>query len=61
MLQYPKNFSYYIATEYGCRNLKGLSVWEKAEAVIMLSHPDFREGLIKDAGRLKIWRQSNKR
>ena len=56
-----KNFSYYIATEYGCRNLKGLSVWEKAEAVIMLSHPDFREGLIKDAGRLKIWRQSNKR
>ena len=36
----------YVATEYGCVNLKGLSVWERAEALISIAHPDFRQELL---------------
>ena len=50
----------YFATEYGIVNLKGLSTWERAESLISLAHPDFREELIKDAQKLNIWRNSNK-
>ena len=50
----------YVVTEYGCVNLKGLSTWERAEAIISLAHPDFREQLIKDAEAMKIWRRSNR-
>ena len=32
----------YVVTEYGCVNLKGLSSWERAEALISIAHPDFR-------------------
>ena len=42
-------------------NLKGLSTWERAEALISVAHPDFREELIKAAEEQKIWRQSSKR
>lgn len=51
----------YIVTEYGCVNVKGLATWQKAEALISIAHPDFREQLIKDAEAQKIWRRSNKR
>ena len=40
---------HYLCTEYGCVNLKGLTTWEKAEALISVAHPDFREDLIKEA------------
>ena len=51
---------YYLCTEYGCVNLKGLTTWEKAEALINVAHPDFREELIKEAEKMHIWRRSNK-
>ena len=51
----------YLVTEYGCVCLKGLSAWERAEAVISIAHPDFRDELIKQAEVQKIWRNSNKR
>ena len=51
---------HFLVTEYGKVNLKGLSTWEKAEAIISVAHPDFREQLIKDAEAMKIWRRSNK-
>ena len=51
----------YVVTEYGCVNLKGLSSWERAEALISIAHPDFREELIQAAQRQKIWHTSNKR
>ena len=51
---------HYLVTEYGKVNLKGLSTWEKCEAIISIAHPDFREDLIKKAKEMKIWRQSNK-
>lgn len=52
---------HYLCTEYGCVNLKGLSSWERAEAIIGLAHPDFREELIAQADKMHIWRRSNKR
>ncbi|MCR5087820.1 MAG: butyryl-CoA:acetate CoA-transferase [Lachnospiraceae bacterium] len=50
----------YIVTEYGMANLKGLSTWERAEALINIAHPDFRDELIKEAEAMHIWRKSNK-
>ncbi len=50
----------YAVTEYGCVCLKGLSTWQRAEAMISLAHPDFREQLIKDAESMGIWRRSHR-
>ena len=47
-------------TEYGMVNVKGLSSWQKAEALISIAHPDFRDDLIKEAEKMHIWRRSNK-
>ena len=52
--------AHYIVTEYGMANLKGKSTWERAEALINIAHPDFRDQLIKDAETAHIWRRSNK-
>ena len=49
-----------VVTEYGMANLKGKSTWERAEALINIAHPDFRDQLIKDAETAHIWRRSNK-
>lgn len=51
---------HYLVTEYGKVNLKGLSTWQKTEAIISVAHPNFRDELIKDAERMNIWRRSNK-
>jgi butyryl-CoA:acetate CoA-transferase len=56
----PRSCVHYIVTEYGMINLKGLSTWERAEAIISIAHPDFREQLIQDAEKMHIWRKSNK-
>jgi acyl-CoA hydrolase len=39
----------YVVTEYGIANLKGLSVAERARAIIGLAHPDYREELSREA------------
>jgi len=39
----------YVVTEHGIVNLKGKSVAERATAMISIAHPDFREGLARDA------------
>ncbi|MDO5037518.1 MAG: butyryl-CoA:acetate CoA-transferase [Tissierellia bacterium] len=57
----PRPLPHYIVTEYGILNLKGLSTWERAEGLINLAHPDFRDELIKGAEEMNIWRGSNKR
>jgi len=57
----PRSQAYYMATEYGIVNLAGRSTWERAEGLISLAHPDFREELIKKAEEQHIWLPSNKR
>ena len=52
--------THYIVTEYGMVNLKGLSTWQRAEALIGIAHPDFRDQLIKEADAMHIWRKSNR-
>lgn len=52
--------AHYIVTEYGKVNMKGLSVWERAEALISIAAPQFQEELIRAAERQGIWRKSNK-
>ena len=52
---------HYLVTEYGLVNLKGASTWERAEKIISVAHPDFREELIAQAEQMRIWRRSNRR
>jgi acyl-CoA hydrolase len=44
----------YVVTEYGMVNLKGKSVTERALALIGIAHPDFREGLEREAHAHKL-------
>ncbi len=45
----PRSDVMYVVTEFGMVNLKGKSVPERAIALIGLAHPDFREGLEREA------------
>ncbi len=56
----PRSQAQYLVTEWGMAYLAGRSTWERAEAIIGISHPDFREELIKAAGAMGIWRYGNK-
>lgn len=57
----PRSQVYFLATEYGIINLEGRSTWERAEGLISIAHPAFREMLIREAEERKIWRRSNRR
>ena len=57
----PRSQVYFLATEYGVINLEGRSTWERAEGLISIAHPDFRDELIKEADARRIWRRSNRR
>jgi acyl-CoA hydrolase len=45
----PRSDVMFVVTEYGMVNLKGKSVAERARALIGIAHPDFREGLERQA------------
>lgn len=45
----PRSEVQYVATEYGCINLKHLTISERVRAVISLAHPDFRDELTENA------------
>jgi len=45
----PRSDVMYVVTEFGMVNLKGKSVAERAQAIICLAHPDFREELERQA------------
>ena len=57
----PRSLAYYIVTEYGGVNLVGCSTWERAEKLISIAHPKFRDELIASAEKQGIWLRSNKR
>ncbi|HOQ10830.1 MAG TPA: acetyl-CoA hydrolase/transferase C-terminal domain-containing protein [Spirochaetota bacterium] len=56
----PRSISHYVITEYGVAMFKGKSTWQRAEALINIAHPDFREWLISEAEKMRIWRKTNK-
>ena len=56
----PRMATNYIVTEYGAADLKGKTTWERAEMLIGIAHPDFRDGLVKEAERMGIWKNSSK-
>jgi butyryl-CoA:acetate CoA-transferase len=56
----PRSTVHYIVTEFGGVNLKGKSTWERAELLISIAHPDFRENLIKEAEKMGIWKNTSK-
>lgn len=56
----PRSIVQYVATEYGIVQLKGKSTWERAEALIGIAHPMFRDDLIRQAEAMHIWRNRNR-
>ncbi len=50
----PRTTVHQIVTEYGIADLKGKSTVERAIALINIAHPDFREGLIRQAEEMNI-------
>ena len=57
----PRSQAYFIVTEYGAVNLTGRSTWERAEMLISVAHPNFRDELVAAAENQGIWRKSNKK
>lgn len=49
-----------IVTEYGVANMMGKPVYDRAEMLINIAHPDFRDDLVKAAQEQKIWTKTNK-
>lgn len=45
----PRTMIQYVATEYGVIKLSGLSLMERAQAMISVAHPDFRKELTQYA------------
>jgi acyl-CoA hydrolase len=57
----PRQMVDYIVTEYGAAKLTLCSTWARAEKIIGIAHPEFKEELIQAAEKMKIWRRSNKK
>ena len=45
----PRTMIQYVATEYGIAKLSGKTLRERAEAMVAISHPDFRDELLRYA------------
>lgn len=56
----PRAATHYIVTEYGMANLKGKSTWQRAEMLINISHPKFRDDMIKEAEKMGIWSNTSR-
>lgn len=56
----PRQVTQYVVTEYGVANMKGKSTWQRAEELINIAHPDFRDELVKGAEKMGIWKNSSK-
>lgn len=56
----PRTQIQYLVTEYGIKNFKATSTWGRAEGLIELAHPDFRDELLKAAKEMKLWSRTNR-
>ena len=56
----PRMATNFIVTEYGAADLKGKTTWERAELLIGIAHPDFRDELIREAEKMGLWKNSSK-
>lgn len=56
----PRTQVQFIVTEYGKVNMKALSIWGRAEALINIAHPDFRDELLTAAKEMKLWSRTNR-
>jgi len=56
----PRSVADYVVTEYGKYAMKGMSVWQRAEGLINIAHPEVRDDLIKAAEAQGIWRKVNR-
>ena len=45
----PRSDMMYVVTEYGMVNLKGRTVAERAQLLISIAHPAFRDELSREA------------
>jgi acyl-CoA hydrolase len=50
----------YVVTEYGLAHMAGKTNWQRAENLIQIAHPDFRDELIQAAQKQGIWTKTNK-
>ena len=50
-----RNIVDYVITEYGIAKLRNRSIRQRAEALIQIAHPDFREDLRREAKELMIF------
>ena len=50
----PRNDVHYIVTEYGIAQMRNRTLKEKAEALIQIAHPQFREELTYQAQKAGI-------
>ncbi len=57
----PRSEAHCLVTEWGIADLAGRSIWERAERIIAVAHPDFRESLFADAEKLGFWKRSNRK
>ena len=55
-----RTFIDYVVTEYGKVQLKGKPTWHRAEQLISIAHPQFRDELVREAAAMNIWRRTNK-
>ena len=50
----PRSDIQYVATEYGCINLKTLNMADRVRAMISLAHPEFRDQLTEEAKKNRL-------
>ena len=56
----PRTCVHYVVTEHGVVNMKGRSIWGRAESLIGLADPMFREELLKSAAEMGVWTRTNR-
>lgn len=50
----PRQDTHYVCTEYGLVDLKQKSMGERAQALISIAHPKFREHLLREAQEMRL-------